>query len=102
MLELLVGGYHLSNAEAWAANLTKEIHNGVYVNETAMWLSGMDLADPVGTAVAMSADANMFVCSYVLTPGLDFIRSEDLSGDYYQGAIPIFSRQVAKGLLDYF
>ena len=97
MLEKLVGGYALSDAQDWAQNLTDEIQSGSYQSQASGWISGLDLSDAQGTALTFAQDANTFVCSYVLKGGESAVEGKDLGGDYYESAIPIFTQQIAKG-----
>ena len=96
MPEELVGGYDLSDAETWAANLTKEIKTGLYKNATTSWLSGLDISNAKATAMLWAQDANKYVCSVVMPEGADPLESGDLYPDYYNGAIDTVELQVAK------
>ena len=97
MPEKLVGGYALSDAHSWATNLTDEINTGAYKSAAASWIKGMDLSDPKTTALNFASDANTFVCSTVLKGGESAVEKGDLSGAYYDAAVPIFTQQIAKG-----
>ncbi|KIY04162.1 uncharacterized protein Z520_00854 [Fonsecaea multimorphosa CBS 102226] len=69
-----------------------------------------DIAMPQKCALAWASEANAFVCSYVLKDvgtnlgpdpcdeccEWDWQGPEDLSKEYYQGAVPIVEEQIAK------
>ena len=94
--EKLIGGYTLFDASRWAQNLTAAIKTGVYKNEAKGWLKGMDISDPVTTALMWARETNIFVCTVVLPEGVDGLKGKDLSGDYYEEAIPVVQLQVAR------
>lgn len=97
MLEKLVGGNSLADAMRWGASLTADIQNGLYVKEKAAWVVGMDVRNASASATAWAQDTNVLVCSVVLKEGVKAIQAADLSKDYYTAAVPVFSRQIAKG-----
>lgn len=43
-----------------------------------------------------AADTNSFVCSTVMPNGPDALTNQELSGAYYQSAIPVVQKQIAK------
>ena len=94
--EKLVGGYTLFDAGRWAQNLTEAIQTGVYENQTKEWLNGVELGDPTATALGWAQEANAFVCTNVLPDGVEGLEGKDLSGDYYEEAIPVIQLLVAK------
>lgn len=94
--ETLVGGYALPYAESWAGNLTEAIKTGIYQPLTSDWLKGMDLSDPISTALVWAQEANAFVCTTVLPEGLDGVHGKELSGDYYEAAVPVVQMQIAR------
>lgn len=94
--ERLVGGYALPDAERWASNLTEAIKTGVYKPLAADWLKGIDLSDPVSTALVWAQESNAFICTTVLPEGLDGVHGKELSGEYYESAVPVVQIQVAK------
>lgn len=55
-----------------------------------------DVLDPDTCTVAWAREANAFVCSYVMAPGLDWLESNDLSLEYFDGAKPIVEGQIAR------
>jgi hypothetical protein len=68
--EKLVGGYTLADAEGWAKNLTEAIKTGVFKAQAADWLTGMDLSDPLSTALVWAGESNAWVCTTVLPEGI--------------------------------
>ena len=96
MPEQLRGGYELEDAKSWADNLTAEIHNGTFSHQAKTWLSGLDISNPKGSAMAWATDANKYVCSVVMPDGADVLESGDLYPDYYDSAIDTVELQIAK------
>lgn len=68
--EKLVGGYSLVDAEKWGNNLTEAIKTGVYKAQAADWLEGIDLSDPLTTAMGWAEESNLLICTTVLPDGL--------------------------------
>ncbi len=62
----------------------------------AGWLTGMDLSDPVSSALGWATEANAFVCTTVLPDGIDAVQNQELGGDYYTAAIPVVQLQIAR------
>lgn len=92
----LVGNFSLATAERWAASLTNDIKRGVYKKESKSWSKGLKPKNPVDTAMLWASDANAFVCSTVVPAGPDVLRNQELSGAYYDAAIPVVTKQIAK------
>ena len=97
MLEKLRGSFSLDVASAWAQDLVQEIKTGNYSSQAAGWLADMNIADPQSSSMSWVTDSNTFDCSYVLKQPLSYFNSTDLSGAYYEGAVPVFTQQIAKG-----
>lgn len=95
--EELVGGYALSDAQAWAANLSAEIRSGSFASASASWLKGLDIEDAKGSAMVWAQDGNSYVCSVVVPDGVDAVRNEELYPKYYDSAIDTVEMQIAKG-----
>ena len=56
-----------------------------------------DLANPNKCGIEWATEANSLVCKYVLAPGLDWVKENDLGrGEYYEGAAPVVELQVAR------
>ena len=96
MPEKLIGGYSLADAFEWAATLTTAITSGIYKNDAASWLQGIDLSDPVTTSLSWAEESNAFVCTTVMPDGADALRSQELDGDYYEAAVPVIQLQIAR------
>lgn len=92
----LIGNFTLANAEKWAANLTSEIKRGVYKKESKTWTKGLEAKKPIDSAMVWATDANAFVCTTVIPNGPDAVRNQELSGAYYDAAIPVVTKQIAK------
>lgn len=96
MPEKLVGSYSYAAAAKWAATLTAAIKTGAYKAETKAWLHGMDLSDPISSALTWAVEANAFVCTTVMPKGVNTVRGQELSGAYYDTAIPVIQLQIAR------
>jgi len=96
MPEQLVGGYSMSDAQKWAANLTSGINKGVYASEASSWLTGIDHSDTVSTAMVWATDSNAFVCSVVIPNGVSAVQGQELDGTYYDSVIGTIELQIAK------
>jgi hypothetical protein len=96
MAEAYIGGYGLQFASAWAANLTAAIKYGDYKKIAKSWLAGIDINDPISTALVWATEANAYVCTNVLKDGINGTRGMELGGDYYAESIPVIELQVAR------
>jgi hypothetical protein len=96
MPEKLIGGYSLADAQKWADALTIAIKTGIYKPLAKDWLEGMDLRDPVASSLAWAQEANQFVCDTLLPEGKEGVVGKELSGDYYEKAVPVIQIQVAR------
>jgi hypothetical protein len=96
MPEKLIGGYSLADAEKWAASLTIAINSGIYKSQATSWLEGINLSDPVTTTLAWAEEANAFVCTTVMPEGASALENQELSGDYYDSAVPVIQLQIAR------
>lgn len=96
MPEQDAGGYSLSDAQKYATLLTNRIKSGQYKTNSSSWTSGMDISDPVSSSMVWASDANSYVCSTVLAPGLGYINTTDLSGKYYTDSKPVFEELIAR------
>lgn len=97
MPEQYAGGGEMSDAQSYANGLIQQIDNGDYSSAKSGWISGMDINDAQGSAMSWASDANTFVCSDALHDGKTAYDGAELSGDYYNNAIPIINEQIAKG-----
>ena len=89
----------------WAASLAKRVKGAQRAEEAGagVELGGWrledqctDLSDPQECALLWATETNVFVCSYVLAPGLEWIEANDLGGEYYDGAVGIVEVQIVK------
>ena len=96
MPEKYAGGSTISTAQTWATTLTTAIETGIYNSSASGWLTGIDLSDPVTTAMGWATDSNAFVCTTVMPNGVSAVESVDLAGDYYTSAMPVIEEQIAK------
>ncbi len=96
MPEMYTGGSTISTAKTWATTLTKAINTGTYSSSASGWLDGIDITDPVTTAMGWAQDSNAFVCTTVIPNGVSAVENVDLSGDYYTSAMPVIEEQIAK------
>lgn len=46
-------------------------------------------------ALTWATEANGYVCSYVLKDDVEGVEGRDLSGEYFEGAVPIVETLVA-------
>jgi S1/P1 Nuclease len=58
---------------------------------------------PVGTksraqacALKWAGESNDLICSFVLKDGLEAVKGKELSGSYYEGAVPIIKSQITR------
>lgn len=96
MPEKLRGGYALDDARTWAEELVGAMPTGKYANASASWLQGMDIANPVASAMVWAQDANSYVCSAVVPEGQDAVEGKELQGEYYDEAVVVIQQQIAK------
>lgn len=94
MITQLAGPDTTANLDAWTGTIVNEIRNGAYASSLPSWLSCSDITQAQACSTAWAADANSFVCSYVLNPNP---AGQELNGTYYNGAAPIIQMQIAKG-----
>lgn len=96
MPEKLVGGYSLADAQRWAVSLSDAIKTGEYQSEAASWLEGIDLNDPISSAMVWASEANTYVCSTVMPDGAAALDGQELGNGYYTTAIPVIQLQIAR------
>ncbi|KAF2811258.1 uncharacterized protein BDZ99DRAFT_385627 [Mytilinidion resinicola] len=96
MPEKFIGGYSLADASSWAKNLTARIKTGDYKSDASGWLHGISLDDPVSSSMAWATESNAYVCSTVLTGGVDAVEGKELDGGYYDAATPVIEVQIAR------
>lgn len=54
------------------------------------------MLDPLSSAMIWARDANSYVCTEVLTPGLTYLTATDLVGDYYNDWKPVIEELIAR------
>lgn len=100
--------YDKSLSLGWATQL--KARNDAMVGAAALAASEcVDISTPEKCALAWAGEANKFVCSYVLKDGenlgpdqgeddcqWEWHGPEDVSLEYYDGAVPIVEEQIAK------
>ncbi|KAF2659028.1 S1/P1 nuclease [Lophiostoma macrostomum CBS 122681] len=96
MAEKLIGGYSLEDARTWAGELVQEIETGKWKNQSAGWLTGLDVRNGVDSAMVWATDANSYVCTTVIPQGEAGVEGKELDGAYYDAAIPVIQLQIAK------
>lgn len=94
MVEELAGGSTTSVINSFAANLTAEINSGKFSSQKASWIACSDISTAEECALEWAQDANKINCEYVLKKNETDV---ELSGAYYEGAIPYLQEQLAKG-----
>ncbi|KAF1938260.1 hypothetical protein EJ02DRAFT_29301 [Clathrospora elynae] len=90
------GNFSLATALALATNLTAEVKQGKFKKESKAWLKGLKAEDAVDSSMVWASDTNKFVCSTVIPNGTDAVFGKELSGAYYESAIPVVTKQLAK------
>ncbi|KAF2446348.1 hypothetical protein P171DRAFT_453766 [Karstenula rhodostoma CBS 690.94] len=94
--EKLIGGYSLEDARSWSEELVAAITTGKYANASSSWLNGIDIKDPVASAMVWAQDANSYVCTAVVPQGQEAVEGKELDGAYYDEAIVVIQQQIAK------
>ena len=94
MVEKLAGGSAKTIATSFAKTLIQEIESGDYASEKDSWVSCMDPTNVETCATQWAQDANALNCQFVL---VNDETDQELDGDYYTGAAPLISQQIAKG-----
>ncbi|KAF2663266.1 S1/P1 nuclease [Microthyrium microscopicum] len=79
-------------AKDWADRLV-----GVDANLSLLKAECDDVVDPDQCSLAWARESNAWICKYVMKPGLEWLSSNDLSLEYFDGAVPIVEYQVKMG-----
>jgi len=90
------GSFSQATALALATNLTAEVKSGKFLAESKQWLVGLKATDAVNSSMTWARDTNSFVCSTVIPNGPSAVTAQELSGAYYNSAIPVVTKQLAK------
>ena len=79
-------------AALWAEELyTQQISNGTDIKSEC---SNVRAAQEC--ALIWASEANSYICSYVLAKGEEWLKENDLGGEYYKGGAPIVEKMIAK------
>ncbi|OAP60888.1 hypothetical protein AYL99_05890 [Fonsecaea erecta] len=84
------------DAETFGKNLSAAIKAGDYGWDASSWLDSMSLNDTQTTAMSWASEANGYVCTDVLAPGIDGVEQGDLSGTYYKAHYDVARIQIAR------
>lgn len=93
MVEKLAGGSSASVETSFAQTLIADIDSGIYSSQAASWINCTDITNAEACALTWAQDANVINCEFVLK---DDETGQELDGDYYTGAAPYVSLQIAK------
>lgn len=55
------------------------------------------MEDPVSSSLIWAEEANQYVCTTVLKDGVKGVNGTEVSGDYYEEAVPVVQIQIARG-----
>lgn len=82
---------------SWADTLHTELEGGRYVDVKNGWAECVDPARAEECALAWASEANRWMCDFVLPQTYpEGLTGVDVSGDYFEGAVPIVDELVAK------
>jgi hypothetical protein len=71
--------------------------NGFDFHQTSLTVSEpIDVLHPVEQALLWASEANSWVCQYILVNGTNSLANKELSGHYYEGAVPIVEELITK------
>lgn len=77
-------------AQNWATKLV----GGETDRVAALKAECSDVSQPNTCTLAWAKESNAWVCKYVMKQSIEWLESNDLSLDYYDGAVPIVEKQV--------
>jgi hypothetical protein len=86
---------HNAEKEA-AARWADRLSQGSSARSVEVAEECVDLSDPAKCALEWASETNAFVCSYVLANGVEWLESNDLGGEYYEGAVPVVEDRISK------
>lgn len=55
-----------------------------------------DITNPNECGISWATETNQLVCLYVLAPGVEWIKENDLGGEYYEGAVQLVEVQIVR------
>lgn len=91
------GGSAVRHAVGWADDLHSEIEDGKYAKKRERWGACVDPAKAEECALIWATESNKWMCDYVLPATYPAgFEGQELSGDYFHGAVPIVDELVAK------
>lgn len=91
------GGSAIRHAVGWADTLHSEIESGKYAGNREGWSSCVNPANAEECALTWATESNKWMCDYILPVTFPVgFEGQELSGDYFQGAVPIVDELVAK------
>lgn len=90
------GNFSIANARRWANELSADIKHGVYKKDSKTWLKGLDVKKPIDTTMLWANEGNNYICTHVVPNGPDVLFNKELNGTYYEKAIPVVTKQIAK------
>lgn len=91
------GGSAIRHAVGWADTLHSEIESGKYTGSREGWSTCVNPANAEECALIWATESNKWMCDYVLPATFPAgFEGQELSGDYFQGAVPIVDELVAK------
>ena len=79
-------------ALAWAQDLYVADDNP----DASLAAECQDLSRAQECSLSHANDANQWICGYVLQDEVEGVKGQELSGDYYEGAVPIVELLIAK------
>ncbi|KDQ19757.1 hypothetical protein BOTBODRAFT_152248 [Botryobasidium botryosum FD-172 SS1] len=93
--EKYVGGNTATYANNWAKEIIAKLSTGgAYASSLSSWISCTNPSTAQSCAVSWATDGNALICTNVLKTNP---AGQELSGAYYNAAIPEVERQIAKG-----
>lgn len=93
----IAGGQTSAAAAAEWAQRLDESSSGLPTTNPAAASLGSEcpgIQDPIKCALSWAADANAYICSYVLADDIAGVQNHELAGDYYGGAKPVVEALV--------
>jgi hypothetical protein len=72
------------------------INSGTYKNASASWVQGLNVMTAEAEALKWAQESNKYVCSNVLSRGLDYVENTDLGEEYTSESEPVVDLQMAK------
>lgn len=82
-------------AAKWAKALAERT-NAVGLTSPDVSTECANITNPNQCGIEWATESNKLVCQYVLAPGLDWVKDNDLGGEYYEGAVHVVELQIAR------